>query len=81
MPAALLALTLYWAAAAQAANEPAPPDLHWKLTLGEYAYSGYAGTDANLRWRANDTSAWLGVYTDQAFGTQARAGAPIHPSI
>ncbi|HWM70162.1 MAG TPA: hypothetical protein VNO35_26540 [Steroidobacteraceae bacterium] len=72
---ALFALTLYWTAAAQSANEPAIPDLHWKLTLGEYAYSGYAGTDANLRWRANDTSAWLGVYTDQAFGTQARGGA------
>jgi len=23
----------------------------WKLTLGEYAYGQYAGTDLNLRWR------------------------------
>ncbi len=47
----------------------------WKLTLGEYVYDGYDGTDVNLRWRAADTSAWVGAYTDQNFGTQARAGA------
>jgi hypothetical protein len=28
----------------------------WKLTLGEYLYSGYSGTDLNLRWRRDDTS-------------------------
>jgi hypothetical protein len=47
----------------------------WKLTLGEYAYSNYAGTDFNVRWRENGTSAWGGVYSDRVFGTQARAGA------
>jgi hypothetical protein len=49
--------------------------LPWKLTVGEYAYSNYFGTDVNLRWRADDTSAWVGAYSDQVFGTQARAGA------
>ncbi len=47
----------------------------WKLTLGEYVYDGYDGTDVNLRWRADDRSAWAGAYTDRNFGTQARAGA------
>lgn len=51
------------------------PDLAWKLTLGRYAYAGYSGSDLNLRWRREDTSAWAGVYTDRVFGTQARAGA------
>jgi hypothetical protein len=50
-------------------------NLPWKLTVGEYAYSNYFGTDVNLRWRADDTSAWVGAYSDQVFGTQARAGA------
>jgi hypothetical protein len=50
---------------------PSPP---WKLTVGEYAYADYYGTDVNLRWRAEDTSAWLGAYTDPRFGTQTRAG-------
>lgn len=73
---ALLPLTLCWnAACLAAAADTTSQDLHWKLTLGEYAYAGYSGTDTNLRWRANDTSAWVGVYTDQAFGTQARTGA------
>jgi hypothetical protein len=49
--------------------------LPWKLTVGEYAYSNYFGTDVNLRWRADDTSAWVGVYSDPVFGTQARTGA------
>jgi len=49
--------------------------LPWKVTVGEYAYSNYFGTDVNLRWRADDTSAWVGAYSDQVFGTQARAGA------
>jgi hypothetical protein len=56
---------------AQAADSP----YDWKLTLGEYFYSNYAGTDANLRWRASDTSAWVGAYTDSAFGSQFRTGA------
>jgi hypothetical protein len=55
----------------QGAGVPLP----WKLTVGEYAYSNYYGTDINLRWRADDTSAWLGVYSDQEFGTQVRTGA------
>jgi hypothetical protein len=49
--------------------------LPWKLTVGEYAYSNYFGTDVNLRWRENDTSAWVGVYSDEVFGTQVRTGA------
>jgi hypothetical protein len=56
---------------AQAADSPYP----WKLTLGEYFYSNYAGSDANLRWRASDSSAWVGVYADSAFGSQFRTGA------
>jgi hypothetical protein len=44
------------------------------LTAGEYFYDGYSGTDVNLRWREDDTNAWLGVYSDREFGTQARAG-------
>ena len=50
-------------------------DLPWKLTVGEYSYSTYLGTDVNLRWRMQDTSAWAGIYSDRVFGTQARAGA------
>jgi hypothetical protein len=56
---------------AQAADSRYP----WKLTLGEYFYSNYAGSDANLRWRASDTSAWVGAYADSAFGSQLRTGA------
>jgi hypothetical protein len=59
-----------WAAAADAAAV-----LPWKLTVGEYAYAKYVGTDVNLRWRVDATSAWAGAYTDEAFGTQVRAGA------
>ena len=50
-------------------------EYHWKLTAGDYAYAGYAGTDVNLRWRDTDTDAWLGAYGDRVFGTQVRAGA------
>lgn len=46
----------------------------WKLTLGDYQYSGYSGQDLNLRWQRGDTHAWLGAYTDRMFGTQGRAG-------
>lgn len=45
----------------------------WKLTLGDYQYSGYSGQDLNLRWQRNDTHAWLGAYTDRSFGTQAHS--------
>ena len=58
------------ARSASAADEP-----NWKLTLGQYFYSTYSGTDANLRWRGEGTDAWLGLYSDPAFGTQFRAGA------
>jgi hypothetical protein len=47
----------------------------WKLTMGEYLYSDYLGTDLNARWRDNGSSAWVGVYSDRIFGTQARGGA------
>ncbi len=57
---------------AGAAAGNSPP---WKLTVGEYVYDGYNGSDVNLRWRADDTSAWVGAYTDRNFGAQARAGA------
>lgn len=67
--------------ACAAAAEPAGANLPWKFTVGEYAYADYLGTDVNLRWRANDTSAWVGVYADQAFGTQARAGADTSISL
>ncbi len=49
-------------------------DYRWKLTVGEYAYAQYSGTDVNLRWRDDDTDAWLGAYSDRVFGTQVRAG-------
>jgi hypothetical protein len=63
------------AAAAPAAPVVGTEQHAWKLTVGEYVYADYVGTDVNLRWRRDDTSAWLGVYTDQAFGTQTRMGA------
>jgi hypothetical protein len=50
-------------------------DLPWKLTVGDYLYAGYQGSDLNLRWRRDDTSAWAGLYSDRVFGDQARAGA------
>ena len=71
----LLAIALCWDNSYAATDEPATADSRWKLTFGEYSYAGYAGTDLNLRWRANATSAWAGIYTDRVFGTQARAGA------
>jgi hypothetical protein len=61
-------------AAIPAEGEPGN-GLAWKLTLGEYAYSDYYGSDVNLRWRSDDTSAWGALYSDRVFGTQARAGA------
>ncbi|MGH8137638.1 MAG: hypothetical protein ACREVV_05515 [Steroidobacteraceae bacterium] len=53
----------------------------WKLTVGDYRYSDYSGGDVNLRWRRSDTDAWLGVYSDQVFGTQGRAGADTSVQI
>jgi hypothetical protein len=73
------AILLLGAACAAAAD--GSTTLPWKLTVGEYAYANYVGTDLNLRWRADDTSAWVGVYTDQAFGTQARTGADTSVNI
>ena len=72
---ARITIVLVTGAVAFPAVGEAGNNLAWKLTLGEYAYSDYYGTDVNLRWRADDTSAWAGVYTDHVFGTQARAGA------
>jgi hypothetical protein len=77
--ACLAAVLLAQALCARAADEV--PPLPWKLTVGEYAYANYAGTDVNLRWRAADTSAWVGAYSDQVFGTQARAGADTSLSV
>ena len=45
-----------------------------KLTLGYYDYHSFSGQDINLRYRANDTSLWLGAYRDPEFGIQSRAG-------
>jgi hypothetical protein len=73
--AARVVLALWTGAAVSAAASAAANSLPWKLTAGEYAYAGYYGSDLNLRWRADDNSAWVGIYTDQVFGTQARAGA------
>ncbi len=67
--------------AAPATSSGAPESLPWKLTLGEYNYSSYLGSDVNLRWRSSDTSAWLGAYSDQVFGTQLRAGADTSWSL
>jgi hypothetical protein len=53
----------------------------WKFTVGEYAYANYYGTDANLRWRGDDTNAWVGAYADRVFGAQARAGADTSLSL
>jgi hypothetical protein len=71
----LILVTLPGNAAAPPANDSTGADLRWKLTLGRYVYAGYSGSDFNLRWRRDDTSAWVGIYTDRVFGTQARAGA------
>jgi hypothetical protein len=72
---ARIVIALLIGAAVFPADGEAGNNLAWKLTVGEYAYSDYYGTDVNLRWRADDTSAWAALYTDRVFGTQARAGA------
>jgi len=71
----LILVTSAGEAAAPAANDSTGAERAWKLTLGRYVYAGYSGSDFNLRWRRDDTSAWVGIYTDRVFGTQARAGA------
>jgi hypothetical protein len=71
--ACLAAAILVHAVGTQAADQTST--LPWKLTAGEYFYSNYSGTDLNLRWRADDSSAWVAAYSDRVFGTQARAGA------
>jgi hypothetical protein len=68
-----LGLALIIATGGAQADAPAPPP--WKLTFGEYAYANYAGSDVNLRWRADGTSAWVGAYRDSVFGSQVRVGA------
>ena len=64
-----------------AAAGSAPESLSWKLTAGAYNYSNYVGTDVNLRWREDDTSAWLGAYSDRVFGTQVRVGVDTSWSL
>jgi hypothetical protein len=66
---------------AQAVADGSGAALPWKLTVGEYLYSTYTGTDVNLRWRADDTSAWVGAYSDEVFGTQVRAGTDTSISL
>jgi len=63
------------ATAADTTPAAATVERPWKLTLGDYIYSNYSGGDVNLRWRRNDTDAWVGVYSDRLFGTQGRVGA------
>jgi hypothetical protein len=60
--------------AAAAGDGQPEPQLPWKLTLGDYRYGGYSGGDVNLRWQNRSTHAWLGMYGDEVFGSQARAG-------
>src|SRR5258708_76927 len=65
---------LFWSATPYAAGNPGGGQ-PWKLTMGEYLYAAYLGTDVNLRWREAGTDGWLGIYSDVRFGTQARLGA------
>jgi hypothetical protein len=69
----VLAMLSLWSDASSA-DTATPRDLRWKLTMGEYAYAGYIGSDINLRWRGDGTDGWLGIYSDRIFGTQARVG-------
>jgi hypothetical protein len=65
----------FWSAAASYAAGNTGSDHPWKLTMGEYLYASYLGTDVNLRWRDAGTDGWLGLYADSRFGSQARLGA------
>jgi len=62
-------------AQAAGAQAPAPPVPPFKFTLGYYDFGDFGGTDANLRYRRDDTSLWIGWYHDREFGRQTRAGA------
>jgi hypothetical protein len=70
----VVCLVLGNAAMSSQADEPDAPAPHWKLTLGDYRYGGFSGSDFNLRWRGGESSLWVGVYSDRSFGTQSRAG-------
>ena len=69
--AVIAALTAAGLAATGAATATEPP---FKLTLGSYDMPSNRGTDVNLRWRRDDTNAWVGYYRDAGFGTQWRSG-------
>jgi hypothetical protein len=71
--ASFLAACATGARAADADSDKAPL---WKLTAGDYRYSGgYSGADINLRWHPDVSDAWIGFYSDRAVGTQWRGGA------
>jgi hypothetical protein len=84
----VLALPLAFSASAYAQDEARQPDDAraatptstaagpFKFTSGRYFYGGgnADGTDLNLRWRRNATSAWIGWYGDGDFGSQTRVG-------
>ena len=64
---------------AQAENAGTDGDKkNYKLTVGDYFYrdpsGNFSGQDLNLRYRRNNTSAWVGFYHDRVFGEQARIG-------
>lgn len=64
-----------WLACAQTPVVQDEHPLAWKLTATRHAVRGGAdGTDLNLRWRREGTSAWIGWYRDGEFGQQPRAG-------
>ncbi len=73
----LVVAGLCCASAAQAGDDAASAG-ELKLSLGHYRLSGAAGSlagdDANLRWRGDNRSLWLGVYRDASFGRQWRLG-------
>jgi hypothetical protein len=72
--AALAVLGLLLHAAPCRADDAPEAARRWKLTVGRYFYDRNAGSDFNLRWRNDTSSAWAGVYDDPDFGTQWRAG-------
>ena len=63
MKAVLVFVLLFQTVATAQADDTDPLHAHpWKLTLGEYLYSDYSGSDINLRWRHQDTDVWFGMY-------------------
>jgi len=75
MKAILIIVPLFLMEATAWADDTDPLHTHsWKLTVGEYLYSGYSGSDINLRWRHQDTDVWVGLYKDQVQGAQSRTG-------